>query len=247
MGFIKLSAALCACLIALIAVENKACKKSIDFHRHPGIKLQGHVIKKMTASDLVNCVTECGKTKGCLSINSHNAGNVIHCELNKSNRYGRQANLVKTSFGHEYLEMIFNPDWSDACFQKDGWYRSQSAAYKFVNEIVDALEARQRCQKMSADADLVSFIDKEEEHIFDQYLKGVRQGYYFWIGFNDRAKEGTFVWFDGTKSNYTNWKKGEPNNNNGSEHCTMKSQGSKKWIDQKCYMRYPFACKVLCS
>ncbi|KXJ22214.1 hypothetical protein AC249_AIPGENE22209 [Exaiptasia diaphana] len=59
----------------------------------------------MTASDLVNCVTECGKTKGCLSINSHNAGNVIHCELNKSNRYGRQANLVKTSFGHEYLEM----------------------------------------------------------------------------------------------------------------------------------------------
>ncbi|KXJ22252.1 C-type lectin [Exaiptasia diaphana] len=126
---------------------------------------------------------------------------------------------------------------------------------------------------MSADADLVSFIDKEEEHIFDQYLKdplrghmqlafsstknkekqffalflGVRQGYYFWIGFNDRAKEGTFVWFDGTKSNYTNWKKGEPNNNNGSEHCTMKSQGSKKWIDQKCYMRYPFACKVLCS
>ncbi|KXJ18079.1 C-type lection lectoxin-Enh3 [Exaiptasia diaphana] len=248
MVFINLAAALCTCLIALIVVENKACKKSTDFDRHPGIKLQSNMIKKITTSDLVNCVTECVKSKGCLSINSHNARNAIHCEINKSNRYGMQANLIKTSLDWEYLEKVFDHRLPDACFQKDGWFRNKSVAFKFVNEAAGALEARQRCQNMSTGADLVSFVDKEEEQIFDQYLEGVRQGDYVWIGFNDRTKEGTFVWFDGTKPKYTNWYKGEPNNYGGNEHCTIKSQrGDLKWHDNNCFRQHPFACKVLCS
>ncbi|XP_020897122.1 C-type lectin mannose-binding isoform-like [Exaiptasia diaphana] len=248
MGYIKMSAALCACLIALIVAENKICKKSSNFDRHQGIQLQGHVINTVTTSDLGDCVIECSKTHGCLSMNVHNAGNAMHCELNKSNRYGRQANLIKTSFDWEYLEMVFKPDWSNACFQKDGWYRSKSAAYKFVNEPVNALEARKRCQKMMAGADLVSFVDSEEEGIFNQYLQGVRQGGFVWIGLNDLSKEGTFVWFDGTKSNYRNWHDSEPNNDGGNEHCAFKYQaGRMRWLDTGCSRQVPFACKVLCT
>ncbi|KXJ18097.1 hypothetical protein AC249_AIPGENE8556 [Exaiptasia diaphana] len=125
----------------------------------------------MTTSDLGDCVIGCIKTPGCLSINSHNAGNVIHCELNKSNRYGSQANLIKTNFDRAYLELVFN-HWPEACLQKDGWYRSKSAAYKFVNETADALEARQRCNNMSAGADLLSVADKEEEQLLEKYLQG---------------------------------------------------------------------------
>lgn len=108
MGYLKLTATSCACLIALIVVENKACTKSSYFDRHPGIHLQGQVIRTVTTcpSGIWNCIIECGKTPGCLSINSHNTGNVTHCDLNKSNRYGKQANVIKTTLDREYLEIV---------------------------------------------------------------------------------------------------------------------------------------------
>ncbi|KXJ18096.1 C-type lectin BML-2 [Exaiptasia diaphana] len=204
----------------------------------------------MTTSDLGDCVIGCIKTPGCLSINSHNADNVIHCELNKSNRYGSQANLIKTSFDRAYLELISN-HWPDACFQKDGWYRGKSAAYKFVQESAVALEARQRCNNMSAGADLVSFADKEEEQIFDQYIREFGKWGRIFIGLNDIAKEGTFIWFDGTKSEHRNWKDGEPNNDKNMEDCAAKFQKegtpyAGQWNDIPCDHKSFFACKTLC-
>jgi len=38
-----------------------------------------------------------------------------------------------------------------------------------------------------------------------------------WIGLNDVALEGTFVWADGTPVGYTNWNAGEPNNSTGND------------------------------
>ena len=37
-----------------------------------------------------------------------------------------------------------------------------------------------------------------------------------WIGFEDSAASGGFIWTDGTFVDYSNWNSGEPNDRNGS-------------------------------
>ena len=57
------------------------------------------------------------------------------------------------------------------------------------------------------------------------------------IGLNDAAQEGTFVWVSGAPVVYTNWKAGEPNDSSGTEDYGMIANrfepGSPdgKWID----------------
>jgi len=51
------------------------------------------------------------------------------------------------------------------------------------------------------------------------------------IGLNDVANEGTFVWASGQPVTYTNWEVGEPSNGGGVEdYATMEFSG--KWLDQ---------------
>lgn len=47
----------------------------------------------------------------------------------------------------------------------------------------------------------------------------------YWIGFNDIATEGTFVWSSGEPVTYTNWPAGEPSNSQGSEHYVAMNWG----------------------
>ncbi len=63
------------------------------------------------------------------------------------------------------------------------------------------------------------------------------------IGYTDQAKEGAFVWTDGTKALYTNWSPGEPNNAGGAENWAgMYDVGT--WNDFNAATAYPcFVCK----
>lgn len=53
-----------------------------------------------------------------------------------------------------------------------------------------------------------------------------------WIGLNDLASEGNFVWTNGDPVTYTNWAPGEPNNNNNEDIVEM-STTSGLWNDAK--------------
>ena len=52
-----------------------------------------------------------------------------------------------------------------------------------------------------------------------------------WIGFNDAATEGSFVWADGSNSTYTNWNGSEPNNSGNEDYVHFTSGG--RWNDHR--------------
>jgi hypothetical protein len=66
----------------------------------------------------------------------------------------------------------------------------------------------------------------------------------WWIGMNDRAVEGTWLWHDGSAVGETFWKKGEPDNSTCNQDCAVLKSGSKgRWHDTHCAQRRPFICR----
>ncbi len=66
-----------------------------------------------------------------------------------------------------------------------------------------------------------------------------------WIGFNDQALEGTFVWQDGSSGGYTNWWPGQPDNASGNEDCVQFwSAASGQWNDNNCASSYASVCEA---
>jgi hypothetical protein len=68
----------------------------------------------------------------------------------------------------------------------------------------------------------------------------------YWIGLNDVASEGNFVWSNGSTSSYRNWNSGEPNNYNGNEDYVEFIASSGKWNDQGAITR-SYVIELACS
>ncbi|MEL6926105.1 MAG: lectin-like protein, partial [Bacteroidota bacterium] len=68
----------------------------------------------------------------------------------------------------------------------------------------------------------------------------------FWIGLNDFANEGNFVWVNGDPLNYTNWNNDEPNNFNGNED-VAEFLTSGRWNDQRDNQGRPYVIEIPCG
>lgn len=65
-----------------------------------------------------------------------------------------------------------------------------------------------------------------------------------WIGLNDVANEGEFVWTDGSTSNYRNWFRSEPNNTGGNEDSVLMLPFG-EWNDADGSLRIGFGVAVV--
>jgi Lectin C-type domain len=80
-------------------------------------------------------------------------------------------------------------------------------------------------------ANLATVRSKAENDWLVKTFKPASASNWLWIGFNDEAKEGSWVWVSGEKVGYTNWCKGEPNNANGGEDYAHMNDATGCWND----------------
>ncbi|PIK53923.1 putative ladderlectin-like isoform X4 [Apostichopus japonicus] len=71
-----------------------------------------------------------------------------------------------------------------------------------------------------------------------------------WMGYNEIAEEGSWVWTDQSPSKYEKWGSGQPNNSSGDQDCgALDTIGTGRyfgaWDDGTCSVRRPFICKVV--
>uniref|UniRef100_A0A914Q856 C-type lectin domain-containing protein n=1 Tax=Panagrolaimus davidi TaxID=227884 RepID=A0A914Q856_9BILA len=66
----------------------------------------------------------------------------------------------------------------------------------------------------------------------------------FWIGATNLMKPPTWNWTDNTPFDFTDWKKGEPQNISGNS-CAALSMTDGYWTAQDCFMSKPFACSTV--
>jgi hypothetical protein len=93
---------------------------------------------------------------------------------------------------------------------------------------------RARTDAVALGGDLVTINDADEnEWVRLNVLTFDGTGRRGWLGYNDAASEGAFVWSGGGAPTYTNWNTGEPNNSGGTEHyAEMFGSPGGLWNDQ---------------
>lgn len=83
---------------------------------------------------------------------------------------------------------------------------------------------------------LVAYDDAEEEAAVEGQL-----GDGHWIGLSDAAREGTFVWADGTALGYARWSPGAPASTPPWRDCVRHTASG--WLDARCNELRPFVCE----
>jgi len=128
---------------------------------------------------------------------------------------------------------------NDAC---DGCALAErnDSVYWFCQGPVNRFAARARC--LDYGADLISIADLPE----DSFVRGIVEGPRDWfIGLEDLAQEGVYVWSDGTDANYFGWAVGEPNNVDDENCAELALEDSFGWNDTNCENEQDFICEAI--
>ncbi|XP_050931424.1 galactose-specific lectin nattectin isoform X1 [Lates calcarifer] len=117
-----------------------------------------------------------------------------------------------------------------------GWSLCGLRCFRYISGRANWVTAQRVCQRLGGS--LASLHSVYEER-WVQRLTGNQVA---WIGGSDAQREGYWFWIDGTRFNYANWCRGEPNNLHR-QHCLRMNWGARNcWDDGHCHVRHGFVC-----
>jgi hypothetical protein len=122
-----------------------------------------------------------------------------------------------------------------------------TGSYWFCTRPRSFLDARTQCQSLAPGADLAVISTSQENTALWSQAVNLREQHY-WIGLDDLATEGQFLWSDGTledASGFNSWSPGEPNNWNDSEDCAHLWSFEPSWNDISCAESMGAICEAL--
>ncbi|XP_069460032.1 CD209 antigen-like protein C isoform X1 [Ambystoma mexicanum] len=121
-----------------------------------------------------------------------------------------------------------------------GWLAFNNTCYFFSRSSVTYDSAKQSCAVQNSRVVILN--NKEEVNFLIQHTGS--KGY--WISLTDIDTEGKWHWGDGTPLTFSNWNKGEPNNDKNNEDCVeMRPDGF--WNDLPCSTKFNFICEATLS
>ena len=129
------------------------------------------------------------------------------------------------------------------CDVNDGWVMFNSYCYKYIAIIKTWQGAKTYCSSLNSK---LLTIHSQADNDFAHSLIP-EDGKDIWVGANDLAVDGVWVWEDGIAwGSYTGWATDSSEPNGGSsENCVMmyKSENPGLWNDASCSAMLHFVCK----
>jgi len=121
----------------------------------------------------------------------------------------------------------------------DGWKKVGNKCFFIGTGMIKKSSDGERiCRYIHPTAHLASIENKME----NDFVAGLLQRSGSFIGASDKAREGVWVWADGSRFTYQNWNNGEPDNHEDKEDCAQIlrwHEGQRgKWSDVDCAGEY---------
>ncbi|MFK7926740.1 MAG: MopE-related protein [Myxococcota bacterium] len=104
-------------------------------------------------------------------------------------------------------------------------------------------DAEAVCQRWNYD--LLTIDGSVEDAWAFSTLQSIDRSEKWWMGINDRRREGAFEWSSGSAVSYTNWNPNEPNDSGRGEDCgQLNRYEDGTWNDEPCSTALPYVCEL---
>ncbi|CAH3140680.1 unnamed protein product, partial [Porites evermanni] len=120
----------------------------------------------------------------------------------------------------------------------NNWINLQGSCYKIVSSQLSWNAAKKACEKLGSTLAMVK--SQGEQQALSHKISNT-----VWMGLHRDPKDTSrWLWVDGTRATYTNWRTGEPNNVGENEGCGMIWPASHnwEWNDGPCSSSLPYIC-----